>query len=237
MPGEAGPRRARPVRWSPELGRVICERLAGGTPEAALCRAPGMPSVQAVRQWARREPEFGAAYEAAKETARAARLSKDRKVDLSRRWRKALRVASGWTPSGGAVSPYCDELAELICRRIAGGESVLAIGADPAMPCAQTIYNWVRRRDDFREMYLTARDLAADLIFDLAFEVAVETSEETVRADRLRIQTFRWRAAALAPKKYGLRRALGPTPETEFEAQPFVVEVVDFTRRSEGEEG
>ena len=53
--------RARPVRWSPELGRVICARLAGGTPEAALCREPGMPSVQAVRQWAVREPEFGAA--------------------------------------------------------------------------------------------------------------------------------------------------------------------------------
>ena len=237
MPGEAGPRKARPVRWSPELGQVICERLASGTPEAALCRAPGMPSVQAVRKWARREPEFGAAYEAAKVAARAARLSKDRKIDLARRWRKALTLASGWTPAGGAVSPYCDELAQLICERIAGGESVLSIGADPAMPCAQTIYNWVRRRDDFREMYLTARDLAADLIFDLAFEVAVETSEETVRADRLRIQTFRWRAAALAPKKYGLRRALGPTPETEFEAQPFVVEVVDFTRRSEGEEG
>ena len=226
--------RAAPVRWSAALGREICARLASGTAEAALCREPGMPSVQAVRGWARRRPAFAAAYEAAKAAARGARLARDRKVDLARRWRTALTAASGWRARGGAVSPYCGELAELICRRITGGESVLAIGADPAMPCAQTIYNWVRQHDDFREMYLIARELAADLMFDLAYEVALETGEATVRADRLRIQTLRWRAAMLAPKKYGLRRGLGPAPDGEAaaEPQPFAIEVVDFTGRA-----
>ena len=224
------------MRYTPERGREICARLAAGTSEAALCREPGMPSVQAVRLWAVREPEFGAAYEAAKAAAREARLSKDRKVDLGRRWRTALTLASGWTPAGGAVSPYCDELAQLICARIAGGESVLSIGADPAMPCAQTIYNWVRQKDEFREMYLTARDLAADLLFDLAFDVAIEATEETVRADRLRIQTLRWRVAAMAPKKYGVRRMLGPAvePDEKGGPQPFGIELVNFVQEPGG---
>ncbi len=132
---------------------------------------------------------------------------------------------------GGSLSPYTPQLGEAICLRIAGGESVLAIGADPAMPCSVTIYNWARRNDDFREMYLRAKDMAADLLFDLSREIAMEATEASVRSDRLRIETLRWHTAMLAPKKYGTRRGLGPeASESEGEGgpQPFTVLIQRF---------
>lgn len=112
----------------------------------------------------------------------------------------------------GARAPvrYCPELGEAICARIATGESVLAIGDDPAMPCSTSIHNWARRYDEFRRMYMAAKAISADLMFDLAREIALETTEATVRSDALRIRTLRWHVALVAPKKYGLRRALGP---------------------------
>ena len=209
-PARAGVRAA--VRYSPELGREICRRLAAGESQHALAR----------------EPDFGAAYEAAKLAGRMRQLALDRRADQPRMWRKMLTRKGR---RGGSVSPYTPELGEAICLRIAGGESVLAIGADPAMPCCVTIYNWARRNDDFREMYLRAKEMAADLLFDLSREIAMEATEASVRSDRLRIETLRWHTAMLAPKKYGTRRALGPEAGEGAgvgERQPFTVLIQRF---------
>ncbi len=58
--------KAASVRYSAELGREICARVAAGESQHALAREPGMPSRRTFRDWALREPEFGAAFEAAK---------------------------------------------------------------------------------------------------------------------------------------------------------------------------
>ena len=195
----------------------ICARLAAGTPEVTLCREPGMPSPQAVRRWAQNKPEFGAAYEAAKAHARVQRLDIDRKAHMAKRWQVALARAASTKLRGGGVCGYTPELGALICERLAGGQSVLAIGADPDMPSARTIFAWVRDREAFHDMYVRAREAAADLLFDLAQDIALESTPETVRADRLRIQTLRWRTAVLSPKKYGARRVLGPMPSEDGE--------------------
>jgi len=114
---------------------------------------------------------------------------------------------------GGSVSMLTPELSETICARLASGETLLSVGADPEMPAASTICGWVRRYEDFREAYVTAKGIAADLLFELALEVALDCDAETVQADRLRIQTLRWQAAMLAPKTYGERVRWGPTPD------------------------
>jgi len=207
-PARAGAR--APVRYCPELGRAICARIAAGTSQHELAREPGMPSRRTFRDWALREPEFAAAYEAAKDEARARQVAADRAADAGRIWRRMLSRAGR---RGGSVSIYTPDLGEAICARIAAGESVLAIGDDPAMPCAVSIHNWARRNDEFRKMYLAAKDIAADLMFDLARDIALETTEATVRSDALRISTLRWHVAQVAPKKYGTRRALGPAAD------------------------
>ncbi|MES2724770.1 MAG: hypothetical protein V4656_16585 [Pseudomonadota bacterium] len=214
MPPPLGRPDHRPqVRYSPDLGKLICERIAGGQSEASLGREPGMPSVQAIYKWRNREPDFAQAYETARDQARRERLERDREEDAARRWRAALKPRKDGR--GGSVSIFSDALGETICARVAGGETVLAIGADPDMPCASTIYHWVREDEDFREAYLRAKAVAADILADAALEIALESTAATVTADALRIRTIRWTAAMLAPKKYGARRALAPQEAME----------------------
>ena len=215
------------VRYSPALGKLICERIAAGQSEASLGREPGMPSVQAIYKWREREPGFGEAYEAARDRARRERQASDRAQDRAqdedRRWRQALRPRN----RQGRVSTYSDELGGVILRRIAGGETVLSIGADDEMPCASTIYHWIRADDGFHDAYLKAKAVAADIFADAMLEIALESTESTARGDALRIKTLRWTAAMLAPKKYGARRALAPEPEEEAQ-QPIVVVIRKF---------
>lgn len=231
-PAEGAGRSAACVRFTPELGREICARVAAGESQHALSREPGMPSRRTFRDWALRDPAFGAAFEQAKLSGRRVRIAATQAADAQRVWRADLyqqRVKAGRPGRGGSRGLLTPALAEEICRRIAAGEPVNRICAEARMPCVGTLYGWVRRNAAFRQQYETARELAADLYFDLCLDVALEATEATVRSDRLRIQTFtRW-AAQVEPKKYGLRRLLG---EAGFgpsgEPQPFAIEVVDF---------
>ena len=219
------PDRRPSVRYSPALGKLICEKIAGGQSEASLGREPGMPSVQAIYKWRARERGFAAAYEAARDQARRDRRARDRAEDEDRRWRRALRPRKDGR--GGRVSTYSDELGGTILRRVAGGETVLSIGADPDMPCAATIYHWIRADDGFHDAYLKAKAVAADIFADAMLEIALEATETTARADALRIKTLRWTASMLAPKKYGVRRPL-PPEEEDPDKPPWVVVVQEF---------
>ena len=201
-------------------------RIAAGESEGAVARSPGMPSVKAIHDWRAREPAFGAAYEAARRTARRWRLAREKVADTGKRWRAALRARDD---RPGRVTILTPELTETICARIAAGESVLAIGADPAMPCAPSIYGWARRNEAFRAAYLQAKDIGADVLFDAAWEIALEATEATVRSDRLRVETLRWQVAALAPKKYGcLREASEPEAQ-----RPWNIVIKNFDDEAE----
>ena len=199
LPSRRGVR--APVRFSEALGREICARVAAGESVRSLAGTPGMPSRRCFRDWALRDPVFGHELERAKAARNRAAIARDdaqvaRQV-AGQSWRRL------WRTRGGSQTTYTAEIGEAICARIAAGESVMSIGADPSMPCAVTIYNWARRQPVFREAYAAAKAIGADMLFDLAREVALEATEATVRSDRLRVQTLRWQIAQLAPKKYG----------------------------------
>lgn len=225
IPPLGRPDRHPQVHYTPALGRLICEKIAGGQSEASLGREPGMPSVQAIYKWRDREPGFGEAYEAARDQARRDRRARDRAEDEDRKWRQALRPRTPGRP--GRVSIYTEQLGGVILRRIAGGETVLSIGADDEMPCAATIYHWVRADDGFHDAYRKAKAVAADIFADAMLEIALESTETTARGDALRIQTLRWTASMLAPKKYGARRPLAPEEEDP-DRPPWVVVVRKF---------
>ena len=52
---------------------------------------------------------------------------------------------------------YSDDLADLICQRIARGESLVEICADD-LPSETAVYRWLAEKPVFREMYARARD-------------------------------------------------------------------------------
>ncbi len=123
------------------------------------------------------------------------------------------------TSKRGRPSGYSDALAVEICRRIAERESLRKICADPDMPDKTTVLRWLAAKEnaEFRTQYAHAREMQADTLFDEALEIADEVSDdwakdkdgndifdhEHVQRSRLRVDTRKWAAGKLAPKKYG----------------------------------
>ena len=191
----------RSVRWSEAVGETICARVAAGESLASVCHEAGMPHSTTVYDWTRERPVFGAALAAAQTEARVAERLADRA-------RAAARFAAG-RDNRGRWSTFTPEIGEEICRRMADGVSLKAIGADPAMPCAATILRWCREFPEFGDAYALARSQMADWLFDEAREVSLEATPSTVWVGRLRFDTIRWMTARMAPKKYCERVVAG----------------------------
>lgn len=116
---------------------------------------------------------------------------------------------------------FSDEIACAICERIAGGESLRKICIDDDMPAQSTIYKWLLdpAKADFVEQYTRARELQADTLFDECQDIADDGSNDwmadkeeadgfkyngdAVQRSKLRIDTRKWMAGKLRPKKYG----------------------------------
>ena len=105
----------------------------------------------------------------------------------------------------GRPTTYSQETADKICELIARGMSLRAICASADMPAGGTVHRWLAEHQDFQEQYARAReeqaDSFADEIIDIADSVAPETGE--VAKAKLQIDARKWKAAKLAPKKYG----------------------------------
>jgi len=115
----------------------------------------------------------------------------------------------------GRPTLYSDELIDEICERISDGESITDICAEDGMPKRTTIFRWLAKYDEFRNLYARAREEQADLIFDEVKKIADECGGERdetgryipdqVTKARLQIDTRKWQAAKLRPKVYGDR--------------------------------
>jgi len=123
----------------------------------------------------------------------------------------------------GRPSDYSQEIANTICLRLGGGESLRAICRDNDMPAIQTVYNWMFKHPSFMEQYTRAREEQADTLADEIIAIADETPEvvEVKNKDGIvidhrldsaflawqknRIDARKWTAMKLKPKKYGDR--------------------------------
>jgi len=101
---------------------------------------------------------------------------------------------------------YSDALARRICERIAAGESLRAVCRDADMPSTQAVFKWLLddRREAFRQWYSLAREVQADVLADELVDIADAAHDKDEAAlAKLRIDTRKWVAAKLRPKKYG----------------------------------
>ncbi len=119
----------------------------------------------------------------------------------------------------GRPSLYTEALAVKLCLRLAEGETLRAICRDEAMPDKATVLRWLgdEAKADFRDQYAHARDMQADALFDEALEIADDASgdwstdkdgkkvpdHENIQRSRLRVDTRKWAAGKVAPKRYG----------------------------------
>lgn len=122
----------------------------------------------------------------------------------------------------GRPSSFTQETADVICERIANGESLRSICDDEDMPSKSTVCKWLNQEQDFSDQYRRAREAQADALFDDILTIADDgrndwmekvnadgenigwqVNGEAMRRSQLRIDARKWMAGKLKPKKYG----------------------------------
>jgi hypothetical protein len=184
-----------PVRFSAEVARALCLRVAAGEPLLRVCEDPSMPTRRTVHEWARRRPAFGRVLARAK--------------------------ASGERFGFGRKVGYCEITAQEIAARVAEGETMTSIGADPAMPGLRTIYRWRADHAEFDEAMRQAREALAERFSDLGWQMAQEATPETAYLTWVRLGQLRWTAALLGPRTHGKLKASEPPKVREVDEYLF----------------
>jgi len=121
----------------------------------------------------------------------------------------------------GRPSSFTDQMANLICIRLAEGESLNKICKEDGMPDKATVFRWLATDASFCDKYARARELQAETQFDELIDIVDQPPELSYVTDkngelievkfdssyvawmRLRVDTRKWTAARMAPKKYG----------------------------------
>ncbi len=132
---------------------------------------------------------------------------------------KKAKVTKASSRKPGRPSLYTEPLAAEICRRLAEGETLRSVCRDKAMPDKASVLRWLgdKTKADFRTQYAHARDMQADALFDEALEIADDATgdwstdkdgkkvldHENIQRSRLRVDTRKWAAGKMAPKRYG----------------------------------
>lgn len=122
---------------------------------------------------------------------------------------------------GGRPSIYTKELADKICSQLAEGVSLRTVCLQEEMPSLQTIFRWIREKQEFSEQYARAKQESADAMADEILDISddgtndweeverndgstfVKLNSEAVQRSKLRVDTRKWLMAKMKPKKYG----------------------------------
>lgn len=129
--------------------------------------------------------------------------------------------------AGGRPKKVTKAIGLAICERVADGETVRQIGADPTMPDAATIYRAAAADPEFCEQYARAREAQLLRWEDELVEIADDGSNdwmerrnaegdalgpvvdhEHISRSKLRVDARKWLMSKRAPKKYGDRVAV-----------------------------
>jgi hypothetical protein len=119
----------------------------------------------------------------------------------------------------GRPTKYDEKLADKICEMIAtSNKSLASICQAEGMPSRATIYNWLKDNQLFLDKYTRAKEDQADFLAEEMIKIADEemktevetegeyltiTRQDNVQRSRLMIETRKWLAMKLKPKKYG----------------------------------
>ena len=115
------------------------------------------------------------------------------------------------TEKRGRPTAYTHELAEAICQRLAGGESLRSICRGEEMPALSTVLLWVvENRENFSEQYERARGAQGMAYGDYVAEVAEDVREGGIdpQSAKVMIDAYKWSAERMAPKKYGQKQEI-----------------------------
>jgi hypothetical protein len=115
---------------------------------------------------------------------------------------------------------YSPEMAEKFCAEIIEGHSLRTICRMEGMPSKPTIMRWLRKHQEFKEIYDRACIERAEAYAEEIIEIADDGSNdwmesndpdnpgwrfngEHVQRSKLRLEARKWICAKMKPKKYG----------------------------------
>ena len=124
----------------------------------------------------------------------------------------------------GRPSDYTVELAAQICGELAAGRSLRSVCKDEWAPNRSTVFRWLAQFPEFRDQYARAKEESSDALVEELLDIADDGSNdwmeragsdgshlgwqvngEHIQRSRVRIDTRKWIASKLKPKKYGER--------------------------------
>ena len=120
----------------------------------------------------------------------------------------------------GRPTKYTQELADKVCSELADGNSMRTVCLAEEMPDKSTIFRWIRTHEEFRDQYTKAKEEGVEAWAEESMDIADDGSNdwmqthdkdnegyrangENIQRSKLRIETRKWFASKLKPKKYG----------------------------------
>lgn len=118
----------------------------------------------------------------------------------------------------GRPEKYSDELADRVLREFSRGKSMRTIEKMQGMPSISTMFEWMRKYPDFSQRYARAKEEAADLFVEELLELTDMADVDNaidIQKRKLQVDTRKWIASKLKPKRYGEKLDLAITQATE----------------------
>lgn len=112
------------------------------------------------------------------------------------------------------------ELAAAICEKLAEHGSLRRVCLEPDMPLERTVRRWYVENPEFASEYARAKEAGIEALVDETLDIGDEMPPTTaagatdpgyVAWSKVRIETRRWLAERLMPKKYGVRSGVDVT--------------------------
>lgn len=117
----------------------------------------------------------------------------------------------------GRPTTYSEEITEIICDKLASGQSLKSICKENLMPTERSVFRWLAKHEDFCQQYARARITWADAEFENMMQIADDGTNDTyideegnektdwdvLGRSKLRVDIRKWALAKMNPKKYG----------------------------------
>lgn len=129
---------------------------------------------------------------------------------------------------------YSQDIADEICERLTEGESLRHICISETMPRKGTVLRWLAESVNFQTQYARAREAQAEYYATQIIEISDGTdSDGDVTRDKLRVDSRKWIASRLLPKKYGDKQQvdLGNTDDKPFKTEASEIDLTDMARK------
>ena len=114
------------------------------------------------------------------------------------------------------------QIKEDICKDIRNGMPLTRICKKKSMPSYETVYKWFDEDSAFLERYARARKEQGDTIYYEIQEIEGKLARKEIdpNSARVLIDSKKWRAGKMKPKKYGDKLHVQDDVQISFNAAP-----------------